>query len=111
MADNRIAYDKIPPHNPNCDQIFKGSSPVITSPVNGTEYLISKKNPEPLQLVCRTANDVSRVYWYVNDQFVKSAAANDKQFFMPTEGPVKISCTDDKGRNRNINVLVRFVDL
>ena len=111
FEDNRIAYTKIPSHNPDCELIFKGNAPFITSPTNVTEYLISKKSPEPLQLTCRTANDVSKVYWYVNDKFFKTSNAGEKQFFVPTEGPVKISCTDDKGRNRDIKITVKYVNL
>jgi penicillin-binding protein 1C len=110
-ADNRLSFEKVPPHNPECELVFKGAAPVINSPVNGTEYLISKKSPEPLQLTCKTASDVTRVYWYINDKFYKSCNAGEKQFFAPTEGPVKISCTDDKGRNRDIRISVRLVDL
>ena len=111
FEENRIAYQKIPVHNPDCDLIFKGAAPSITSPVNGTKYLINKKNPEPLQLICKTANDVSKVYWYINNKFYKSSNAGEKQFFVPEEGPVKISCTDDKGRNRNIKITVNYVNL
>ncbi|MES1223936.1 MAG: penicillin-binding protein 1C, partial [Bacteroidota bacterium] len=109
--ENGTAYQKIPPHNPDCELIFKGNAPSITSPANGTEYLISKKSPEPLQLICKTANDVNKVYWYINNKFYKSANAGEKQFFIPDEGPVKISCTDDKGRNRDITIKVRYVNL
>lgn len=109
--ENRVAYEKIPLHNPDCEVIFKGAAPVITSPVNGTEYLINKKDPEPLQLLCKTANDVSKVYWYINNKFYKSSNAGEKQFFVPQEGPVKISCTDDKGRNRDIRITVKYVSL
>src|SRR4030095_1948629 len=59
FEDNRITYQKIPPHNSSCELIFKGNAPFITSPANGTEYLINKKSPDPLQLVCKTASDVS----------------------------------------------------
>ncbi len=111
MEENRIAYAKIPSHNPDCEQIFKGNAPVITFPVNKTEYFISKAHPEPLQLICKTANDVSKVYWYINDRFHKSSHPAEKQFFLPEEGPVKISCTDDKGRNRNITITVKYVNL
>lgn len=109
--ENKLSYDKIPPHNPECELIFKGSAPVIQSPVSGTEYLISKKHPEPLQLSCKAANDVTTVYWYVNNKFFKSSLATEKQFFMPEEGSNKISCTDDKGRNRDIRITVKYVDL
>lgn len=111
FEENRVVYDKIPPHNPECELIFKGNAPVINSPVNGTEYLINKKNPEPLQLVCKTANDVSKVYWYIDNKFYKSCNAGEKQFFIPQEGTVKISCTDDKGRNRDIRITVKYVNL
>lgn len=111
FEENRIAYQKIPAHNPDCELIFKGAAPSITFPVNGMEYIINKKSPEPLQLICKTANDVSKVYWYINDKFYKSCEAGEKQFFVPTEGSVKISCTDDKGRNRNIRITVRYVSL
>lgn len=111
FEDNGISYQKIPTHNPDCEMIFKGNAPVIISPVNGTEYLINKKDREPLQLVSKTANDVSKVYWYINNKFYKSCNAGEKQFFIPDEGPVKISCTDDKGRNRDIKITVKYADL
>lgn len=111
FSENGISYEKIPPHNESCEVIFKGNAPNITFPVNSSEYLISKKNPEPLMLTCKAAADVSKVYWYIDDKFFKAAHPGEKQFFVPTEGPVKISCTDDKGRNRNIKITVRFVNL
>lgn len=111
FEDHRMAYDKIPVHNPGCDKVFAGGAPAITSPRNGAEYLISKKHPEPLQLTCQTGNDVGKVYWYINNRFYKTAEAKTKQFFMPEEGPVKISCTDDKGRNRDIWIQVRYINL
>ncbi|MFC0771880.1 penicillin-binding protein 1C [Terrimonas alba] len=111
LEEHQIAYQKIPLHNPDCEMIFKGSAPVISSPANGLEYLINKKDPEPLQLVCKTANDVSKVYWYIDNKFYKSSNTGEKQFFVPNEGPVKISCTDDKGRNRDIKIIVKYVNL
>ena len=109
--ENHITYQKLPPHNPACEKIFGEDGPVITSPASGFEYLISKKNPEPLRLNCHSSNDVNKIYWYINDRFYKSAGAGSRQFFIPQEGPVKISCTDDKGRNRDIWIRVRYVDL
>jgi penicillin-binding protein 1C len=111
MEENQLSYQKIPTHNPDCEAIFKEGIPKITFPVSGTEYLINKKSPEPLLLTCKTATDVSKVFWYVNNKFYKAAQANEKQFFIPDEGPVKISCTDDKGRNRDIWIKVKYVNL
>ncbi len=109
--DNGTAYQKIPPHNKDCEKIFKGDGPSITFPLNGAEYLINKKDPEPLQLTANAGTDVSTLYWYINDKFYKAANAGEKQFFVPQEGSVKISCTDDKGRNRNIRISVKYVNL
>jgi penicillin-binding protein 1C len=111
MLNNHIAFEKLPPHNPVCERIFKGNAPQVTSPANGTEYFLSKKDPEPLQLVCKTSNDVSRVYWYINNKFYKSCTPSEKQFFIPDEGANQISCTDDKGRNRDIKITVKYVNL
>ncbi len=111
FLSNGTKYEAVPPHNPECEAIFKGDGPTITSPLNGNEYIINKQSPEPLQLSASSANDVSKIYWYINDQFYKAAATNQKHFFVPAEGPVKISCTDDKGRNRNVWIKVRYMDL
>ncbi len=111
LEENKMSYQKIPSHNPDCEKIFKEGIPEITSPTSNTEYLINKKDREPLQLICKTANDVSRVYWYINNKFYKASSAGEKQFFIPDEGPVKISCTDDKGRNKDIWIKVKCVNL
>jgi penicillin-binding protein 1C len=108
---NRISYQHIPPHNPMCEKVFREEAPVVTSPANGSEYLINRKDPEPLLLRCRVSNDVAKVFWYINDKFYKSGEAGSKEFFVPEEGPVKISCTDDKGRNRNVWIRVKYVNL
>lgn len=108
---NHISYEPIPPHNPLCEKVFKEGAPVVMSPANGSEYLINRKDPEPLLLRCRVTNDVAKVYWYINDKFYRASEARGKEFFVPDEGPVKISCTDDKGRNRNIWIRVKYVDL
>ncbi len=110
FEDHRIAYEKIPPHNPDCEKLFKEGGPVITYPKSGSEYLIDRKNPEPLMLSCNVGNDVGKVYWYINNRFYKTAEARSRQFFVPEEGPVKISCTDDKGRNRDVWIRVKMIE-
>jgi penicillin-binding protein 1C len=111
FEEHGIAYEKMPPHNPGCEQVFKNSRPQILSPRSNFEYLISRSDPEPLQLQCRAGNDVSRIYWYIDNQFYKSGDVNSPMFFLPAEGPVKISCTDDKGRNRDVWIKVKYIDM
>ena len=109
--DNRIAYEKIPPHNPQCDRISTEGGPAIRLPKNGTEYYIDKKEPEPLQLSCEAGGDVKMVYWYINNRFYKKSDAHKKEFFNPEDTRIKISCTDDKGRNNDIWIKVKYVNL
>ncbi|MCS6934076.1 MAG: penicillin-binding protein 1C [Chitinophagales bacterium] len=108
--ENHIAYVRIPPHNPDCEIISQNQAPQIVFPVNGTEYLISKNNPEPLQLKCNTPSDVHEVYWYINDRLLQKSKAGAAMFFTPAEGEQKISCTDSKGRTTHIRITVKYVD-
>lgn len=105
-AGTRKPFQMIPPHNPACERIFKGDGPVILFPQSGANYFLDKTDREPLQLVAQTTTDVSKIYWYINDRFYKTCNRGEKQFFIPAEGPVKISCTDDKGRSRTIWIRV-----
>ncbi len=109
--ERNIAYEKIPAHNTTCQKIFSDGGPAIQSPNNGAQYYISASNPEPLLLQCQPAGDVNTVYWYINNRYYKTAPAKEKLFFMPGAGLNKISCTDDKGRNRDIQITVSFVNL
>jgi penicillin-binding protein 1C len=107
-ADHRIQIETIPPHNPGCEKVFREGAPVILSPQQGTEFLLSKSSPEPLLLSSRSQENNSRLYWYINDRFYKMGS---RVFYMPSEGPLKISCTDDKGRIRSVSISVKWVDL
>ncbi|NDK54320.1 penicillin-binding protein 1C [Pontibacter fetidus] len=105
-----IPYQRIPPHNPTCSRIFQEYAPVITSPTAEMEYILEQEERQKLMLHCNANNEVKQVYWYINDTFIKSAAANEKVFFEPQHaGKYKISCTDDQGRNTNSYITVQFL--
>lgn len=103
-----IPYRRVPAHNPACQLVRSGtqSGPAITSPQANTEYVLDAKEQQQLLLSCATDNEVQKVYWYVNDQFLKAAGATERVFFRPPPGPLKISCADDHGRNTNIQVVI-----
>lgn len=94
-----IKYIKVPPHNPMCSRVLDGVAPVITSLTHKLTYIILDKNSGKLQLACTAGNDVKQVYWYINDRFFASSGAAERLFFIPETNHVKISCSDDKGRN------------
>ncbi|KAA0990543.1 penicillin-binding protein 1C [Dyadobacter aurulentus] len=103
----KLPYQKIPPHNPKCERVFHEGAPLIVSPNEGSEYFIQKDEPQQLQLACQAANDVEEVFWYVNDKLTKKAKPHEGIFITPPMGRVKISCSDDKGRNSDIWIVVR----
>ena len=106
-----INYERIPPHNPNCEKVFQTGAPDITSPGNGMDYLLDKNDKQSLMLACNAAADVKKVFWYVNNHFLRVAARNEKIFIQPDPGKVKISCSDDKGRNTDVVITVKYVEM
>ncbi len=106
LESSHADYEKIPPHNPECSRILDGHAPVITSLQNGMTYLL----PDPaakLLLTCNVANDVHEVFWYANDRFVGKGRAGETLSLLPDTHEIKISCTDDKGRNTDIHIKVK----
>ncbi|WP_019949454.1 penicillin-binding protein 1C [Hymenobacter aerophilus] len=103
-----LPYRRLPPHNPQCQRASGGPerAPTITSPTPNTEYVLSTHEQQQLLLSCTTDGEVRQVYWYVNDQFLRAAAATERVFFRPSPGPLKISCADDHGRNTDVLVTV-----
>ncbi|MET4107898.1 penicillin-binding protein 1C [Hymenobacter sp. UYP22] len=103
-----IPYRRLPPHNPQCQLVRGGpeQAPTITSPTANTEYVLNKREQQQLLLSCTTDSEVRQVHWYVNDQFLRTAAATERVFFRPQPGPLKISCADDHGRNTDVLVTV-----
>lgn len=106
---NNVKYLKIPPHNSECERMIAGDAPVITSPINENEYYVDTEDEMQILLSCHAANDVEKIFWYINDKFYKAVNPAERIFFEPSEGKIKISCSDDKGRNTNINIYVKFV--
>lgn len=103
---NKINYPKIPPHNPQCLRVFRDNAPQITSPSDGTEYLVEAAEPQKIMLSAHTPTDVKFIYWYVDDKFYMKTPARQPVFFTPKTGRIKISCADDKGRNSNAYITV-----
>jgi len=106
--EEHISFKHIPDHNSNCTRVFKDNPPRIISPVSSKEYLVQKGQDEQLQLSCNTGDEVTYVYWYVDNAFYRKAKPNEKIFFTPGEGQIKISCSDDKGRNADEEITVKF---
>ena len=103
----RVPYQKIPPHNVACTRVLEMGAPLVVSPNDGSEYYLNAAEPQPLQLACQAQNDVKEVYWYINDRLLQKTVPQTALFFSPPAGKVKISCSDDKGRNSDIWIVVK----
>jgi len=86
--------------------VLTEQAPRIISPVNSKEYLLEKGEGQ-LMLSCNVGNEVKTVYWYINNHLYKACAATENVFFKPDDGTIKISCSDDKGRNADIKIKVK----
>ncbi len=103
-----ILYEKVPTHNPRCERVFQEDAPQIVYPVDGSEYILDKNDTQKLMLNAQVRNDVKEIYWYINDKLLQKSTPNTPIFFEPLAGKIKISCSDDKGRNTDIFVKVRW---
>lgn len=107
FEQNNIHFRRIPAHNQSCERLLSGSAPQVTSPIHENEYYVNVTDSMEIMLSCHTANDVEKVFWYINNKFYKAAKAGEDIFFLPNQGLVKISCSDDKGRNTDIIIYVK----
>ncbi|MBN1952734.1 MAG: penicillin-binding protein 1C [Bacteroidales bacterium] len=106
--ESTIPYKKIPPHNPECERLLTGSDPKITSPIHENDYFVNILDSSEIMLSCQTSNDVQEVFWYINKKYYDKCKADEKLFFLPNEGKVEISCSDDKGRNSSVWITVKY---
>jgi penicillin-binding protein 1C len=104
----KIQYTHLPPHNPLCNRVLDGKPPKISLPIHHQQYMIEKQSGQLLELQAQTDPEVQLVYWYINDRFLRQAQPNEKVFFEPEAGKVKISCADDKGRSADIEIEVKW---
>ncbi len=105
---NNIYYEKIPSHNSNCVRRFKDNLPIIISPSSEYEYFLEKANPQKIMLQAASEPSIKFHFWYINDKFYKKVKAGNKVFFESEKGINKITCTDDKGRTSELEILVKF---
>ncbi len=95
-----------PPHNPACPVVIGAAdgptdrAPRILSPASQAEIAFDAEDPTAqILLTCAADPAVRRVYWYLNDKFLRAAAPTERVFCRPPQGWIKLSCADDQGRH------------
>ncbi len=104
-----IPFQEIPAHNPSCSRIFYDNAPHIIAPLNGKEYILFREEKQKMQLKCLAEQDVRKVYWFMDDKFIKASNPDEGIFVIPEAGKIKISCSDDKGRSTSIEITVSYI--
>ncbi len=97
-----------PEHNPECTAKFTNVGPKIISPTEDYEYLVEKNSGQEILLQAASDSKVSEQYWYVNNQYYTKCKPGDRVFLKPEKGDLKITCLDDKGREKTVNVNVKY---
>lgn len=106
LRNRHVSVALPPPHNKACSARLDGKGPKIISPIAERTYYIEKNNEVPLMLQAATDISVTQLHWYVNGDFFKTAQPDEKLYLSPQEGPLHLSCIDDKGRKSEMKVKV-----
>jgi penicillin-binding protein 1C len=98
-----------PPHYRNCPSLqTKQEQPLyIISPTNGAEVFLSDSSGGKLALEARSSIHSTHLYWFVNHQYIGSAAHSQPLFYTPKAGKQVISCVDEQGSTAKIEVDVK----
>lgn len=104
-----ISYKKVPDHYQFCERVYPNQGLNIISPVDNLHYFVDANDENQMALKVQAPSNATKFYWYINDVFYQSAARDETVYFTPEEGAVKISCSDDRGRNKDISITVKRV--
>jgi penicillin-binding protein 1C len=107
-SQNNVAFKKVPPHNLDCQIKFGGKGPLITSPSKDYEYFIEENSGQEILLQAACGSGIKEIYWYLDNKYYKKSSPGKNIFFKPKKGRIKITCLDDKGRDANVVIKVKF---
>ncbi len=102
------AVPHVPPHNPECERVFAGKGPQITSPTKDMTYLLISQQ-QTIALVASSGADVKEHHWYVDHKFIAKKKRQEKIFFEMIDGRHRVTCVDDKGRSSTVTIAVKHL--
>lgn len=85
-----------------------GQAPIITSPQNTLEYIVSMNSTSDyiIPLVATVDPDVELVYWFIDDKYVGSSNTNQAFLWKASPGNFQLRAVDDSGRGASQQVSV-----
>jgi penicillin-binding protein 1C len=108
LSQNNYSFRTPPLHNPDCNSKFAEAGPKILSPSEDYEYLVEENSGQEILLLAASDSRVQTHYWYVNDRFFKKCKPGERVFLNPDAKDLKITCLDDKGRDKSVKVNVKY---
>jgi penicillin-binding protein 1C len=102
--------DRLPPLLPEWQQVTPGQIPVIRSPLANYEYQLRGGVALEYQKICldaAAANDVRKLYWFIDGILFGTVAPGDKLFYIPKAGRHQLVCQDDQGRSSKVLLIIK----
>lgn len=109
MAATGATGYRPPPLDPRFAQKISGDPPRIVSPIRGREYELRPgvaPDQQKLALVAEAGSGVRQLYWFIDGEFVGSAAPGEAVFYTPAPGTHELVCQDELGRTARLSFVV-----
>ena len=106
----RLSGGAIPPIMPEWQQLLPGQAPVIRSPSPDYVYELREGIDPRFQKICleaASANDVHKLYWFLDGKLLGTVTPGEKLFYLPAPGAHRLVCQDDQGRSSELKLEVR----
>ena len=109
-----VALAVPPPFEPGCslqEVAQSGAAPHITAPLAGVTYQLrsDRLDEETIALSAVTDGDVQSLYWFADDGYLGSCAADEPFLWQARPGEVVLRVVDDHGRAAQKTIQVALV--
>jgi penicillin-binding protein 1C len=109
LEGNGAPVERIPGLLPEWQQLLPGQAPVIRSPSSNYVYQLREGVSEAYQKICleaAAANDVHKLYWFVDGKLAGTVRPGAKLFYPPVAGEHQVVCQDDQGRSSRVKLVI-----
>ncbi len=109
MEANGYPVERIPSLIPDWQQLQPGQAPIIRSPSENYVYQLREGIAVEFQKVCleaAAANDVHKLYWFIDGKLLGTVYPGEKLFYLPVPGKHRLVCQDDQGRSSEMRLVI-----
>lgn len=106
---NGYPVERIPRLIPDWQLLQPGQAPIIRSPSESYVYQLREGIAPEFQKICleaAAANDVHKLYWFMDGQLLGTVAPGEKIFYHPVPGDHRLICQDDQGRSAEMRLMI-----